>query len=247
MNTNDYFKVGKSYLKIAKENQRENIYAASKLMGDCMLANGVVQLFGLEEGRAFSMELDYRAGGLMPFHQFLTKDLLLRGKISNEEWNDPNFNDSTEMAHKLWSIYNVFTEDMFILISNIGNNGLVVEIAKMAKDKGHKVIVVTSMSAAKMATSKHPSGKMLYEFADVIIDNSAPNPDTVLEIGQSNIRINQVSTIIGNVIAQMLTAETYRYITELGHECEILLSANVKGADVHNRAMSDKYLDRWNS
>lgn len=247
MNTNDYFKIGKKYLKDAKESQRENIYAASKLMGDCMLTNGVVQLFGLEEGRAFSMELGYRAGGLMPFHQFSTKDLLLRGVISNDEWNDPKFNDSIDMAHKLWDLYNIYQEDMFCLISNVGDNALIVEIAKMAKEKGHKVMVVTTMASAKEAVSKHPSGKMLYEFGDVIIDNSAPNPDTVLEIGKGNIKINQVSTIIGNVIAQMLTAETYRYITGLGHECEVLLSANVKGADAHNRLMSDKYLDRWNS
>lgn len=53
-----------------------------------------------------------------------------------------------------------------------------------------------------------------------------------LENGQ---KINQVSTVTGNVIAQMLCAETYRYLTGLGHDCPVLLSANVKGADVHNR------------
>ena len=245
MNSSDFYKIANVCISNAKENQRANILKASQIMGDCMLNNGVIQLFGLKEGEAFSMELGYRAGGLMPFHQFKTKDLLLRGVISNEEWMDPGFYDSKEMAKKLWELYNIQPEDMFVLISNAGNNGLIVEVAEIAKSKGHKIIVVTSVNVAKNSVSLHENGKNIMDYADLVIDNMSNDPDLVIE--HQGLFMNQTSTIVGNVIAQMLTAETYKYLSSIGHKPGILLSVNIKGADEHNRAMAEQYVGRWNS
>ena len=91
LTTKDFFKVAKERLAFTKESQRENILAAAKMMGDCMEENGLVQLFGLNHGRAFAMELGYRAGGLMPFHQFNVVDLVMRGVISEDEVHQPDF------------------------------------------------------------------------------------------------------------------------------------------------------------
>ena len=78
------------------------------------------------------------------------------------------------------------------------------------------------------------------------MDTHAEIEDAVLDIDGTH-KMNHVGTVVGNVIAQMMTAETYRYLTEKGSECPVLLSANLKGADVHNRRLSDKYAGRWNS
>ena len=86
----------------------------------------------------------------------------------------------------------------------------------------------------------------LEDYADLVLDTHAEVGDVVLDIDGTH-KMNHVGTITGNVIAQMLTAETYRYLTENGHESPVLLSANLKGADVHNRRLSDKYAGRWNS
>lgn len=242
----DLFCAARAALNEVKTSQREAILEAAKMMGDCMLENGIVQLFGMGHGLAFSMELGYRAGGLMPFHQIKMEDLLLRGAVSPEEANQPDFNDRTDLAQKLWELYNIEDHDMFILISNPANNGVIVEFAKMIKEKGRKLIVVTSKAEAEASVSRHPSGKKLTDYADLVLDNCAPSPDLAVTLDNGQ-RINQVSTITGNVIAQMLCAETYHYLTDLGQDCPVLLSANVKGADVHNREISDKYLGRWNS
>lgn len=116
----------------------------------------------------------------------------------------------------------------------------------MFKEKGQKVIAVVNKKMADAAQPLHSSNKKLTDIADLVIDVTGPNPDTVVSIDDTT-KINQVSTICGNVIAQMITAECYRYLTKSGKDCPVLLSANVKGADVHNREISDKYLGRWNS
>ena len=242
----EFFDLALDYIKQLEVTRKPEIIKAASLMGDCMMENGLVQLFGINHGIAFSMELGYRAGGLMPFHQFRVTDLLFRGVISEEEFSDPNFNNNTDMAHKMLEMYNIDPKDMFILISLAGNEAILVETALTVKEKGHKVIAILSEKKAKNSPIIHESGKKLTDVVDLVMDITSPYPDTVVTLSNGT-QFNQVSTICGNVIAQMLTAETYRYLKEKGQDCPVLLSANVKGADVHNRAISDKYLGRWNS
>lgn len=64
-------------------------------------------------------------------------------------------------------------EDVFIIISNSGRNPLSIEMAEYVKKKGCKVIVVTALEVSKSSTSRHSSGKLLYEFADVVLDNQS--------------------------------------------------------------------------
>lgn len=244
--TKSFFDAAKSRLEVIKESQRENVLAAAKMMGDCMEDNGVVQLFGLDHGIAFAMELGYRAGGLMPFHKMQTVDLVMRGAISDAEYNDPNLYDRTELAETLWNLYNIVPEDMFILVSFAGNEGIIVETALRAKERGHKVIAVVSKALAAVSESRHPSGKKLTDLADLVIDNGADAEDSLVDVDGVH-KMNQIATISGNIIAQMITAETYRYLTSQGKDCPVLLSVNVKGADEHNKAMSDKYIGRWES
>lgn len=241
----DFFASAKAYTKKALVTQKDAILNASKMLGDCMDNDGVVQLFGTGHNHAFTMELGYRAGGLMPFHKMQTQDLVLRGHISEKESLDPNFDNRLDIAQQLWGLYNIQSNDMFILISSEGNKGTIIELAKMVKDKGFKLIVVTSLAQTKAATSEHPSGKKLLDYADLVIDNCADEIDTVIPYG--DIRINQIASITGNVIAQLITAETYNYLKSNGKDCPILLSANLKGADVHNKELSSKYEGRWNS
>ncbi|MDD2592336.1 MAG: sugar isomerase domain-containing protein [Erysipelotrichaceae bacterium] len=242
----DLFRVGKQYLQKVADTQQGVIKEAAKMMGNCMLDDGLIQLFGLEHNHAFTMELFYRAGGLMPYHGFNVRDLVLRSKVSIDEFNDPNFLNRSDIIDVMWEMYNVNDKDMFILTSDLGNEGCVIDMAIKVKEKGHKLIVVTSIEAAKKAESKHLSGKKLYEFADLIIDNQVNVPDLAIKLDDKTM-INQMATLTGNTIAQMLTAEIYRYLVDKGHEAPVLLSANVKGADVHNKEISDKYLGRWNA
>ena len=105
-----FFEEAIKYIDQAADAERNSIYQAAQMMGDCMNNNGVVQLFGLDHGKAFSMELGYRAGGLMPFHKCDVQDLALRGVISEAELKDPGFNHDPEMAHKLYDIYRIEKE-----------------------------------------------------------------------------------------------------------------------------------------
>ncbi len=240
-----YLDVLKYYMKRAFMTQKENIINAAKIMGDCMVSGGIIQLVGVNHGREFAMELGYRAGGLMPFHQFNIRDLALRGHISEEILKNPQIINDESMAKRWLDIYNICENDMFLIVSEGGFEPILVEIALTAKRDNRKIIVVVSKNRANNSEAKHSSGTKLIDYADVVIDLGTEEKDILIDINGT--MINQASTIVGNVIAQMLTAEIYRYLKENNHDCPILLSANIKGADIHNRKLSDKYIGRWNS
>ena len=245
VNFTDYFKVAKDYINNAYISQKKNIIAASMLACECMEKNGIVQLVGLNHGQEFAMELGYRAGGLMPFHQFNLRDLALRGHIGKDTLNNAEIINDEDLARKWMDLYKIEESDMYLFSSDDGCEPLLIELARIARENHRKVIVVIPLKRVNNSKSKHSLGYKITDFADVIIDLGIDGKTTVLSLG--DIEINQVSTIIGNVIAQMMTAEMYRYFKEHNKECPVLLSANVAGADVHNRALAEKYVGRWNS
>jgi len=242
MNAHEYFSETKKILDFAKENQKEALIQMSRAIGDVMMTNGLIQLLGVGADRAFAMELGYRAGGLMPYHQVNMKDLVLRGLVSLEEYQDPNFLNRKDIGKMLWSQYNIDPKDALLIYVASTATQSVFEITKLAKAEARTIFFVGSIKSV----SRNKLGKDLIKLADYKLDLCTPYPDTLLTL-HDTIKITQVANVVGNIFAQMMTAETYLYLKELGQEPPVLLSANVTGADVHNRKISDVYLGRWNS
>ena len=127
------------------------------------------------------MELGYRAGGLMPFHKIDARDLVLRGVITEEEFNDPSFVNNTEMAQRLLDLYRIEEEDMYIIVSEHGCEALTVETAKIVKESGKKIIAVLSKKAADANVSMHPTNTKLEDYADLVIDTHAEAEDVIVD------------------------------------------------------------------
>lgn len=241
----NYFIETKKILDVARLSQREAILDMAQTIGDCMVNNGIIQLLGIGADRAFAMELGYRAGGLMPYHQLNMKDLILRGVYPVTDLEDPGFYDRPELAQNLWNLYRIDKQDLVLIYAVEHVRNVTLDIAKLAKAKGHSVLLVANMRGivnGQYATNAHA----LIALADVTLDLGTPTPDTLLELSDG-IKITQVGNVVGNIFAQLLTAQIYRYLIDQGHDPAVLLSANVTGADVHNRQISDRYLGRWNS
>lgn len=181
----------------------------------------------------------------MPFHQLNMKDLILRGILPVEEINDPDFYDRADLAERLWNLYRIDKTDMILIYAVETVYDSVLDIAKLAKSKGHQVMLVANMQGIQKGAHAHNADELI-ALADLTLDLCTPTPDTLLEL-KDGIKITQVGNVVGNIFAQMLTAQIYRYLVDLGQDPAVLLSANVTGADVHNRLISDRYLGRWNS
>ena len=225
--------------------EMDNIRKASEVCADTIAQGGVVHVFGSGHSVGFGMELAGRPGSLVPFHTIVTSDFVLHGKVSLAEFKDPDniFERRADIADRLYDLYDIRPQDSFIIISNSGINGVVIDFAIKAKQEGHKVIVVTSWQHTSAEASRHPSGKKLYEMGDVVIDNCGPQGDALIETGKIE-KICSISSITGAFIAQSITTETCRLLSERGVELPLLLSEDSEENRKHNAELRQKYAGR---
>jgi uncharacterized phosphosugar-binding protein/putative N-acetylmannosamine-6-phosphate epimerase len=217
------------------------IREAAALFARAILAGGMVHIFGTGHSRAFGMELSGRAGGLVPMHAFGLEEAAPPGRKGLQLLD---LERSADTAHKLLASFPVSPADLFVIASNSGRNGCPVELALAVKRLGHPLITVTSLAHAGAVSARHPSGKRVFEVADVVIDNAAPYGDAALAVPEMSDAVCAVSSVTGALIAQALTAETIRLIREAGVEPPVYRSANVDGADEHNARLEARYQGR---
>jgi uncharacterized phosphosugar-binding protein len=241
-----FYRSAMDKLETVKQQEHDAVKQAAEMFAACMADNGIIQLVGVDHGRSLAMELGYRAGGLMPFHQFNAKDLAVRGILTKEDIQPAHFNNEPSYAQKWIDLYRIEQKDMFLLTSRTGSEPVLIELAKIVKAHGHKIIAVLSVKAMEAAQKKDPKADNIRNYAQLVIDTCTDAEDTVVDVDGKH-KAGQLNTICGNVLAQMITAETYRYLKNHDMACPVLLSVNVKGADAYNRKISDQYIGRWNS
>ncbi|GEO24492.1 hypothetical protein AAC03nite_02770 [Alicyclobacillus acidoterrestris] len=223
--------------------QLDAIREAGKRLAEVIVNGGVVHIFGTGHSKAFAMEMSNRAGGLVPMHMMSIDDLW-RSKNTPDDIHDPSIERDPAVAHELLQLYDIRPEDGVIIVSNSGRNGALVEMALLMKQRGLPLICVTSLAHTQSVTSRHPSGKRLFEVADVVIDNCGPIGDALLEAPELATRVCSISSVTGAVIAQCLTAEITRNLIAAAVEVPILMSANVDGADEFNQRLTARYRGR---
>lgn len=219
--------------------QAGNVQRAADLITDSLNAGGVVQAFGSGHSEALAMEIAGRAGGLVPTNRIALRDIVLWGGEPVEVLEDQLLERRTEVAHRLYELAPIQPADVFVLASNSGINGVVVELALLIKERGHGLIAVTSLEHTARSEPRHPSGRRLSEIADVVLDNGAPYGDVILA-NQSG----AVSSVTAAVLAQMVVTEVVRRLSEAGQTPPIYLSANIAGGYEHNQQLEARYAGR---
>jgi len=236
---NEVFRAMKAIIEQVERTQMDNVSKAADEMFQSLSKGGIVHIFGAGHSRAFGMEMCGRAGGLAPMKLVGLEDIAaLEGTTGInlvELERDPH------TAHRLMEMHAVQPEDAFVIVSNSGRNGAPNELALECQRRGISVIAVTSLDHSQHADSRHPSGKKLYEIADVVIDNCCPYGDVLLEIPGLAEKSGSASSVAGAIIAQSLTAEIIARFVQADRTPPVFISANVDGGDEHNRAIVHQY------
>jgi uncharacterized phosphosugar-binding protein len=216
---------------------------AADLMVASLRAGGVVQAFGSGHSEALAMEFAGRAGGLVPTNRIALRDLVTLGGEPPEVLADPHLERDPQVARRLYDLAAVSPADVFVVGSNSGVNGSVVELAQLVRQRGHRLVAITSFAQTAALNSRHPSGTKLIDHADVALDNGAPYGDALLPLPGGG-TVCAVSSITGALLAQLVVAEVVRRLVEAGQAPPVYLSANVPGGDDHNRILEARYAGR---
>jgi uncharacterized phosphosugar-binding protein len=216
---------------------------AAELIVRSLAGGGVIQAFGTGHSESLAMDLAGRAGGFVPTNRISLHDVVLFGDEKPEILHNEKLERDPEIAHRLYELAAPRPQDVFVVASQSGINGCVVEMALLIKQRRHHLIAITSAEHTARVTPRHPSGRRLADIADVVLDNGAPYGDALLPLASGG-SVCAVSSVTNALLAQLLVAEVVRRIEAAGQVPPIYLSANVPGGDEHNHTLESRYAGR---
>ena len=126
---------------------------------------------------------------------------------------------------------------MILIHSVSGRNAVTVDMAKAAKEKGLMVIVLTNLRMAEAVLSRHPSGKKLHDFADILIDNHGDYGDAAVRLEGFSQKVAPTSTVAGAAILNAVIARACELLLQEGVMPPVFMSGNLEGGDEHNRSV----------
>ncbi|TWD79291.1 putative phosphosugar-binding protein [Kribbella amoyensis] len=237
-----YPAVARDAIEQVLSTQLDPIETAARMIVDAYGQDGILQVFGTGHSRAVCLELSGRAGGLASVSMLAVKDLVMFGGTDPAQILDPTYEREPGLARRIYDLARPSPRDAFLIVSNSGINASVVEMAELARDRGHPLIAITSLRHTS-SVDVRAGGRRLSELADVIIDNGAPAGDATIDL-RPGVRIGAISSLTGVLIAQLLTESVCRLLAASGAPVPVLVSANLPVGDSHNEPVVARFAER---
>lgn len=230
-----YLDKGFELLQRLQETQLENIERAAEVIASAVAEGHTLYAWGGPHSSLPVQDIFWRAGGLALVNPLFTPGLSL-------ETGPIYLTSVLERTEGLGQAYfdQIGAEpgDVIILVSTSGRNAFPVEMAMAARQAGLKVIGLTSLAYTRAVTSRHASGKKMFEFCDVVIDNLAAPGDASLEDERLPQKVGPTSGWMGCLILQALMAEVAERLADRGIVPPLYFALNLDGQQDYVR-----YLD----
>ena len=236
--------INKVIAKVDSEEVASAIKAAAALCAETIGSGKLVHMFGSGHSILPVQDVFPRYGGYVGWHPLMDPRLMWHNVIGPNDapgllWLErvpgyiANFLDS----------YDLKEGEVMLVYSHGGANAAPIECALYAKERGLKVIAVTSVDNyrnGKPATYDYNGKKIkLYDVADVVIDNCCSLIDAQVELKNEPGYVGATSTIGAIAVSQTLATETAKLLEQKGHAIEPFVSPNVAGVDGAARTKSN--------
>lgn len=227
-------KIQKLISKIQKT-QLKKIKRAGKIVAEAIASGHRVYLFGSGHSVIPVMDVFPRYGSFVGFYPLYDPRLMWHNVIGPGGARELLWIERKEgYARVFLQSYSLQPGDAVIVFSHGGRNAAPIEVALEARNRGLKVITVSSHKNLKVSRPAHSSGKFLAEFADVAIDNCTPPEDALVDVGKPE-KIAAGSTVAAVSVAMALLAEAGAILVRQGKLPPTFVSPNVPGvAPDHN-------------
>ena len=235
-----YFSNLAAVLDEALSTQEDAMEAAARAMSQATLSGHNIFAFGCSHAGLLAFELYYRTGGMATINPVRAPGLYL----------DIDPATMTSQIERLPEYGRIIADnqpigqgDVVIIHSVSGRNTVTVDFALRCKEKKAFVIALTSVATGKEIPSRHPSGQLLMDVADLVIDNCGCVGDGSIVIDGVPEKVGPTSTAVGAAILNAVMTRAVERTVEAGGMAPVFISANVPGGDEHNKAMLEKYKD----
>lgn len=235
----------RAVMKKIEDSQEENIQKAAMLMADAIAAERWVHTFGCGHSTLPIEEMYPRIGGFVGFHPLVELPLTFFTNITGQMGvHQFVFLERVEgYGVEIMKGYNFDKRDVVWLFSHTGINNVNIDVALEARKKGMKVIVYGSAAEAREKTTRHSSGKTLFELADVVVDTCVPIQDASVPLKNHVDKIGPLSTMAFVTTVWMTVTTVAEILADRGIKLFINPSHNVPGDTTAKERLNDALVE----
>lgn len=222
----------------AWETGKDQIRAVSRQVAEAIGQKKNVFVFGCSHAGILAEEVFYRTGGLAVINPIFFPGFMLNTRPIT----------MTSQLERVKGIGKALLEqnrvgegDVLIIHSVSGRNTVPVEMALIAREMGVHVSCITNVAYSSAVTSRHESGKRLFEVCEHVIDNCGCLGDAEVTIPGLGEKIGPTSTAVGAALINALVIDAVEMLVQKGIVPPVFMSANLDGGDEHNKKIFDEY------
>jgi uncharacterized phosphosugar-binding protein len=221
--------------------QGDAIETASSWCADAIAADGLVHLFGTGHSRIPVEEMFPRYGSFPGFNPIVELSMTFHTQVvgANGQRQAMAIERMPGLAEVILSNFTFGPQDVLIVFSAGGTTAVPVEIARGARQRGLKVIAVTSV-AQSMASPVDPvAGARLLDEADLVLDLCTPPADALVTIEGLDTPVGPGSTIAAVAIGNSIKVRTAELLVRRGAMLPVITRASEVGEE-RSRTLFDQ-------
>jgi uncharacterized phosphosugar-binding protein len=212
--------------------QHKPIAQAADWFAQSILAGRMVHVFGSGHSRIMVEELWPRYGSFPGFNPIVELSLTFHNLVvgANGQRQAMFLENVSGLAERILRNFDLSSSDSALVCSSSGCNLVPIELAEIFQRRGIKVVALVSLEHLKASTSRHPQGKKLSDFADLVLDTGAPAGDAMVKLDGLDTPVSPGSTVGGATVVNCIKAEVAHRLTQAGHPPKVLTAACNVGA-----------------
>ncbi|RGE21550.1 sugar isomerase domain-containing protein [Leucobacter sp. wl10] len=230
-----------------RDTQGEAIGRAAQICADTIARDGLVFTFGTGHGGFAALEMFPRTGGVTGFRPIVESSIALMHHVLGDQGTAQyRFLHTREgYGTAILRSHQLKEDDALILFSHSGINAVILDMAVEFKERGLKVIAVTSVPHSSQVESRHSCGKRLYEIADVTIDTGIPLEDASQFIDGLEFPVGPTSTSVAIAVGHAINASTTAELVARGVEPMIMVNTNSNRTTFAHQQNDRNYAELW--
>lgn len=220
--------------------QEEILDACAQILCDTVMNDGLIHVFGCGHSQMFAEELCFRTGGLVPINAIMIPQYNIYPRVRLSQMMER----CEGFAPAVLDTMQTSPADTMIIVSVSGRNAAGIDMALAAKEKGMKVICVTSLAYSTQVTSRHSSGKLLKDVSDIVLDICGVKGDAVLKDERVSEKFCSTSTVVAMSLLIGIIGQTIQNLADKGINPPIWVSGNLDRGDAVNAEYMRRYKGR---
>lgn len=235
----------KSRLDEVSRANADALAAAGALVAEQVANDRLVHIYGPGgHSNLASQELFFRAGGLMHIAAILDEGTLMSSGAlrSMAMERTPGYGRVVIENARLGQ------GDLLILVNAYGMNAALIDAAITARERGVRLIGVSSREHAEGTApdhpARHPTRANLHDVVDLHLDSQVPIGDAIVEVPGISQRVAPVSTVLSAFLLHSVVLHAVAELVRREIDPPIWRSGNAPGGDAANGRHIDRFIGR---